>query len=371
MHPQISSAFEVEMNTLLSEFQEANPLDGRVEWTVTRSGWSSMKDYLVERVARGTPDLLAVEDLSELDDLPELTPKPPAKKEVDALFQGLTPFLVKQSRDRSGRILSIPFLRISPILVINNDWIAKFPPSLRRTSDNWGRWMLQLKTLSEQANLPKVLTFSLLGEEGLWLIETLLKSPFWNSRGESLPGTAAQWSDFQSFLENAGYLVTHLSAEESLEQFKNEKVPFLVTFSHHLPQLQRDLKFSWRFQRLPLNPKQSLVSSGTQWLLLKPSESAYRFLQFLYSPKVAVRWIVAAGAYPLKSAWLKSDEWRNFKSEQPLLAYENLGSPQLRHTVRERYRVRSRWIQGLPELFGDRNLRKPAQTVIKAIDTHP
>ena len=343
----VSTKFEKEFDSLIHAYNVEHS-DTVIEVIHGGDNFSSLKEVITAKMAGSLPDLALV----ECTEIPALVPLKIISKVPDSWKKTL------QLDDAGGQTkglssnsdLSIPFERVLPVLLINEDKILTDP----KAAPTWK----SVRTWNAVAEHGRAVSIPLLSGQGLWLLEAIAGIPIWKRTAGGLQANRELIPLLESLRKND----SSLGWDRSIQAFVGGDSPLLVTSIETLAYLASRLPFKWHALPLPRTRGEAGEPvTGSDWIILqpKPGPEILRFLTYLYSPEVAARWTLAGSFLPLRQSWSQTAQWREGISSmgdypklvQLIQKNKKFKPSSFRLTDRDVIQARSAWTQALHEIF--------------------
>lgn len=351
----------------IEQFHQSHP-QIRVILDPRGDGYSSLKELVALKMAEDAPEI-AVIDASE--------------------SAAIEPLGLAQPIQLTGRPQTrfLPFRHTLPVVVVDQEvrLRAGLPASGPPTPSTWEELLRQSGTLArftgreKPTQDPRGLSVPLQGALGLWILEALVDKPLFLREAGGIKTNAharPEIARLQHLTEGAAPLFRAEDGwERATQAFIDRSAPMIVTSLDMLPHLREQASFRWDFGPLPL-PKGgvSRLQTGSDLVVTRPTPEVRTFLEFLYAPARAARWISEGSFVPTDLDLAFSVPWKKVLSQAPqsksyekVLAETRKGA-RLRATDPAILRTRSDWIQALRLLFGEPSRRQSAESVLNQMD---
>ncbi|MCM2322916.1 MAG: extracellular solute-binding protein [Oligoflexia bacterium] len=345
-HALFSQSGDQELKTLVEEYNRAHP-KGKVELLFRGENFSSLKELVAFHLAGDLPELAAVET-SEL------------------------PAVARMGITRR----TLPFRRSLPVLVRADETGAAVPGTWATLLNAFQRSSAPAPSPSENRATEATLALPLQGPLGLWMFEALSGKELWRRETGGLRTNRELKpliAELQHLIDSPQVLRPEETWERAIQAFLDRRSPMLVTSLDSLPYLSSQSTFRWNAGLLPVfSGGTSQLVGGSTLVVTRESPEVKQFLDYLYSRKVAMRWVAQGNFLPLEPGWVRSPEWKKLVHAMPVYArlVAQAKGTQPRSTDPDVVRAHSEWLQALRLLFTDASRRVPADTVLTQMDTH-
>lgn len=343
-----------EVSALIAEYNAKNP-PAPVELVRRGEEYSSLKDLIASRLAGMPPDVAGIEcaEAPALEGQGLAIPVPAARA----------------ARLASSRTAAatLPFQRTAPALLINLEATKRDPASFAALLE---------AARAARDGYEQGIAIPLLGSRGLWMLEALAGKPLWKREAGGLKANrelAPAIEALRKAIDEPGLARAEETWERALEAFLTRKTPFLVASLDAVPAVAAKAGFAWKTAPLPrFGGGRADSVSGTDLVVRRDAEEVWSFLEFLYSPEVAPRWLAAGGFLPWRAEWARSRGWKKAAARLGPsyldVSRRLAGGRSTRSTDRDVVRARSVWIQALPGLFGEKSRRQSLDAVFTQLD---
>lgn len=371
-HP-LTIALEKELHALVTGYNALHPA-GTVELVRRGSDYSSLRDSVSSQMAGQPPDLFVVE-LSETAALENAKISALVPETLrTALTPGMPEALLKSARGSDGKLLGLPFLVFQPVLAVDQEMLFRYEWDPHKLPKTEAELLALLKFLDKKMPSERegpLLAMPTQGARGLQMIEALFGANLWTrepggirAERKVLPLVAKlrSWSD-ELKIARLG-----MTSEQAIEHFIARRSPLLLTTSDALSFLGQQTRFRW--SAVPLQNDVTPLYSGGHLILANSRPETVEFVRYLYSPDVARRWVSASGARALKPEWRSVLEPMHKRMAELTRAKPG----RARGSDPEIIRIRSEWIQTLPELLGSPAERVPPEAALTGLEqrlSHP
>ena len=371
-HP-LTLALEKELQALVTGYNALHPA-GTVELVRRGSEYSSLRDSVSSQMAGQPPDLFVVElsETAALENAKVSAPVPEALRST--LTKGMPEALLKSAKGADGKLLALPFLIFQPVLAVDQEMLFRYEWDPHKLPTTEAELLALLRFLDKKMPLERegpLLAIPTQGARGLQMLEALFGADLWarepggiRAERKLLPliTKLRGWND-ELKLARLG-----MTSEQALEHFVARRSPLLFTTSDALGFLGQQTRFRW--SAVPLQNDVLPLYSGGHLTLANTRPETLEFVRYLYSPDVARRWVSASGARALKPEWRSVLEPVHKRMAE--IARAKPG--RTRGADPEIIRIRSEWIQTLPELLGSPTERVPPEAALTGLEqrlSHP
>jgi ABC-type glycerol-3-phosphate transport system substrate-binding protein len=371
-HP-VTIALEKELQAIVTGYNALNPAS-TVELVRRGSEYSNLRDSLSAQMAGQPPDLFVIE-LSETRALENAKLSLRIPEELRAsLTREMPDAILKSAKESGGKLLVLPFLIYQPVIAVDQEMLFRYDWNPHQLPKNT-KELLRLLQFLDQKMPPErdgpLLAIPTQGARGLQMLEALYGGELWTRepggvRAErkalSLISQLRSWSD-ELKLTSLG-----MTSEQSIEHFIARRSPILLTTSDTLSFIGQQTQFRW--SAIPVQNNSPALYSGGHLALANARPETLAFVRYLYSADVARRWVSVSGARALKP------EWRSVLEpvHKRMAALARTKPGRVRGADPEIMRIRSEWIQTLPELLGSFNERVPPEAALTGLEqrlSHP
>lgn len=348
-----SETADQELYALVQQYNSGHP-GVHVELVRRGSDYSSLKELVAFQLAGDTPEIAVI----ETSELPV----------VESL---------KITRPIGTRGNALPFRQTLPILIADQEALFRAKADPNRLPESWNGLVDLLKQIAKETPDTQTdaetsaLALPLQGPLGLWVFETLASRPLWTREIGGLKTNRALQEpilELQKLLDRTGLAHPEETWDRSLQSFLDRKSALLVSSLDLLPYISKQATFRWIAAPLPaVNRKAQAFASralSNNLVITKDAPEVLAFLDFLYAPSNAARWLAKGSFLPLKG--VAPDPSAGSKTYLELLKKLPQSTP--RTTDREAVRSHSEWVQALRLLFGEKSRRIPSETVLIQLD---
>lgn len=343
-HATYAPEADRELTAIVEEYNKSSP-EQAVELVWRGENFSSIKNLVTLQLAGDLPEIASVEP-SELAALEKMKITQPIRL---------------PGKEFSGARASLPFRTTVPLLFSDKEALTKARMDLKKVTGRWETFSNSVQDVANQSlgSDRYALALPLQGPMGLWIFEALVSRPLWTREAGGLKSNRDLYKPIralQKLLGGPGVASPNETWERSLQAFMDRKVPLLVGSLDVMPYIAKHASFEWEASLLPsTQDAAALLEGGSHLVITQDSEGVRKFLRFLYSSEIGVRWSAAGHYLPAQPSWLQSPAGKKMLKEQPRYAafLTKVKKTSPRSTDVEVIRARSEWIQSLRILFGD------------------